>query len=105
MDPRIRRATEYIEQNLLQRFSSEKIAQAAGLSPRYLTKLFRNGTGMTPLCYYIKFRMDYARFLLEESGLSVKQAALTLGYPDPYSFSKQFKKAMGYPPSRCQADI
>jgi len=40
------------------------------------------------------------RYSLAESDCTVRTAAELLGYPDPYTFSKQFKAVRGYPPSR-----
>jgi transcriptional regulator GlxA family with amidase domain len=43
--------------------------------------------------------MNAAKSLLIESGGSVKNVALKLGFPDAYTFSRQFSKIVGLPPS------
>ncbi|MBO1515444.1 helix-turn-helix domain-containing protein [Metabacillus sp. BG109] len=44
--------------------------------------------------------MNRARELLYSNRYSIKQIADMLGYPDPYSFSKAFKKYYKMPPSQ-----
>jgi AraC-like DNA-binding protein len=97
-DARVEKVKRQIDEAPLTRHTSSQLAESAKLSEKYFRKIFRKQYGLTPTEYQTKIRMEYARFLLSESGQSVKQVALSLGYPDPYSFSKQFKQWMGYPP-------
>lgn len=57
-------------------------------------------TGVTPKRWVIIQRIDQAKELLRESPLTVAAVAEELGYPDAFSFSKQFKQVVGYPPSQ-----
>jgi AraC-like DNA-binding protein len=99
-DARLEKAKGWIDEHPCERLDPDGLAEMAGLSEKYFRSLFKHRYGMTPFEYQIKARLEYARFLLAESGQSVKQVALSIGYPDPYSFSKQFKQVMGYPPVR-----
>ena len=69
----------------------------------HLIRLFKKHRGITPGEFIIRARIDHAKQLLQLPGMSVKQAALDLGYPDPYAFSKQFKVRTGMPPGKFQA--
>lgn len=69
----------------------------------HLVRLFKKHCGVTPGEYMIRARIDRAKQLLQIPGMSVKQVALDLGYPDPYAFSKQFKARTGIAPGRFQA--
>ena len=61
-------------------------------------KMFRAQVGMAPHHYLLEQRFIHARRLLRE-GLSVQQAAVAVGYADPYTFSRQFKLQTGMPPA------
>ncbi|MCB2359182.1 helix-turn-helix transcriptional regulator [Clostridium estertheticum] len=70
------------------------------LSPAYISKLFKESTGTSPINYLIKLRLSNAKHSLEIGDQSIKKIALSVGYPDMYHFSKLFKKYYGYPPSK-----
>lgn len=99
IDGRIEKARLFIDNNPALRITVDKLAEMVGLSKQYFRKVFEAHYGMTPKEYQVRMRINYSRFLLEQSNQSIKQVALTLGYQDQYSFSKQFKQVMGYSPS------
>lgn len=99
IDRRIEKARLFIDNNPNLRITVDKLAEMVGLSKQYFRKVFKAHCGMTPKEYQVRMRINYSRILLEESNQSIKQVALTLGYHDQYSFSKQFKQVMGYSPS------
>jgi AraC-like DNA-binding protein len=103
-DARLEKAKRWIDDNPCERLAPDDLAEMAGLSEKYFRSLFKRRYGVTPFEYQIKARLEYARFLLAESGQSVKQVALSVGYPDPYSFSKQFKQMMGCPPAQLKGN-
>jgi len=98
LDMRIEQVQAFIETNPFRRESLESLAAMAGLTPKYFSALFRQQIGISPKGYQVNTRLNYARFLLEETHTSIKKVALDLGYPDQYIFSKQFKNHFGYPP-------
>ncbi|MBB6431621.1 helix-turn-helix domain-containing protein [Algisphaera agarilytica] len=81
------------------------MAEAYGLSYERLRKLFREKVGLPPGEYRIRRRIDRARTMIAERGLSNKAVAFELGYPDPFAFSKQFKKYVGMSPSAFRAHL
>lgn len=95
----INKVKKYIDDHPNQRISIDELAKIAGLSSKYCSKQFRNQIGIGLKEYQIKVRLDYARFLLEQSNMSVKEVAYHLGYTDPFAFSKQFKQYTGISPS------
>lgn len=98
-DIRIEKVKQYMEANPLSRLNSDELADMASLSNKYFSHLFKKQYGVSPKEYQINIRLNYARFLIEETGQSIKQVAQTMGYPDQYSFSKQFKQVIGHSPS------
>jgi YesN/AraC family two-component response regulator len=69
------------------------------LSPVYISKIFKEETGESPINYLIKIRLEKAKEILVNSGGgSIKSIANQVGYEDVYHFSKLFKKYYGISP-------
>jgi AraC-like DNA-binding protein len=98
-DNRVQRAKLIIESEPFKRYSSDELASNIGLSPKQLTRLFKQHYLMTPKEYEIYVRMKYATHLLYENKYSIPTIASMLGYTDPFAFSKQYKKKTGNSPS------
>jgi AraC-like DNA-binding protein len=75
------------------------MAAGTGYSADHFTRIFESVAGMRPKEFIIRARIERATQLLTESTLSIDQIARTLGYPDIFTFSRQFKKRMGRPPT------
>lgn len=99
LDPRLRRATEQIGNQLKRHWTAAALAAEAGLSPSRLNTLFRKQLGQSPVAYAERVRLEHAATLIQDMGLSVKEAADAVGYDDPYHFSRRFKLRLGRPPS------
>lgn len=97
--PAIAALRRQLDQQPTQRWSIDEMADAAGLSASHLTRAFRQAFGESPGSYLIRRRCEYAAELLD-AGQQVQQAAEACGYPDAFTFSRQFQKVMGRPPSQ-----
>lgn len=91
---------EWIRMHPLERTGIDELAKKAGISRKYFTTLFKRRYGVSPKSYQVSERMNYAKYLLQESAISVKEAAAQTGYTDQYIFSKQFKSIIGCAPSQ-----
>lgn len=91
--------TSYFQENYMKKISVEEIARSSYLSTTYITKIYKEVTGDTPINYLINLRMEKAREILKEGHFSIQDAAKKVGYDDPYYFSKLFKKRFGLSPS------
>lgn len=95
---------KFMEENYMRSISLDGISKDIYLSPVYLSKIFKEETGESPINYLIKIRIDKAKELLDKGELSVKVVARMVGYDDPYYFSKLFKKYYGCAPSKYKSD-
>ncbi|WP_310601824.1 AraC family transcriptional regulator [Anaerosporobacter sp.] len=95
----VKRIINYLNENYEQRISLEQIAHNMYLSPVYISKIFKEETGESPINYLIKIRLEKAKELLQVSNSgSIKNVAKQVGYEDVYHFSKLFKKYYGISP-------
>ncbi len=72
-------AMNYARANLRSRLSIEELADAAHLSPRQFTRLFRMETGTTPAKAVEMLRVEAAKLMLEQSRLPIEQIAREVG--------------------------
>lgn len=77
-----------------------QMATACGYSLDHFGRIFKKIMGCSPQDFLIKVRIARARQLLVESGMSIKEIAISVGYRSPYFFSRQFKETTGEPPTR-----
>ena len=95
----IRMAREYIQEHYSRQISLEEVAEAIGLSPAYLSTMFKKEMGISFSDCLISCRMDAAKELLKSSDLSMAEVAEQVGYADSKYFSKTFNKVVGLKPS------
>lgn len=82
--------------------SVEMAAREFGISTAYACRLFRRFGEQSPYRYLLAQRMSLAADLLTHERLLVRQAAVRLGFADPYQFSRAFKRIAGVSPSHFQ---
>lgn len=95
----LRRAMAYIGLHFAgEKLSLNQVAEAVGLSPNYLSALFRQEMDCTFVEYVTAKRMELARELLRTTHLRSGEVARAVGYRDPRYFSSLFKKTQGVTP-------
>ena len=95
----IHNCINYIKKKYAEPIHIQDIAEYCGLDRSYLSKLFKSATNYTPQEYLIYVRINKAKKLLKNNELSIQNVAYSVGYPDPFAFSKIFKKQVGVSPS------
>ena len=80
----------------------EDIAVVSGLDTSSICRLFRRYQGTSPYQYLLRRKMNLAAEFLVDKGCMVKEAALLVGFTDPYHFSRCFKAVHGVPPRNLQ---
>ena len=98
-DDVIEEAVNYLYLHLTERVSLPDLAARLNMSYINFRRKFKGKTGISPGAWLIKKRIERACQLLNNMDFSVKNISEFLGYPDVYTFSKQFKKEMGSSPS------
>lgn len=98
-------AQEYIRQHFQRDLSLEDVAAAAGISPYYFSKLFKEETGVNYTEYLTGIRIENAKRLLSNPKLSIKQVCVDSGYINPNYFSRIFKKWTGITPTEFRDQV
>lgn len=96
-DERLRPMITALQKNPADETSLQDWAQSLGLSSRTLARSFVRETGLGFREWRQKLRLMHSLDLLE-SGASVTQAALEVGYQSPSAFIQSFKQAFGATP-------
>lgn len=96
--PAIRKAAAFIRSNYSQNISLEEAAEAAGYAPSYLSRQFKEETGVTVSEYIRDLRLREAQRLLRETDASVTEIGDYVGYPDNNYFIKVFRGKYGLTP-------
>lgn len=97
-DMRVRKAVQFIEHRLDAPPSVEAVARYAGVSARQLERLFCLEIGMGPAAFLRHLRLEYARWLLENSTRKITEIAIDTGFADNSHFSRDFRAAYGSSP-------
>jgi AraC-like DNA-binding protein len=84
--------SEYMENNYMEDISLDRIARSIYISSAYVSKLFKEEFGDSPINHLIKIRLTKAIELLEKSDMSISEVSKQVGYKDSYYFSRLFKK-------------
>lgn len=90
----------WVAANYSQHADLNMLAGMVFLTPSYLSKLFKQETGLTLTDYVIEVRIRQAKQLLKQApDLKVHEIGAEVGYPDPAYFNKLFKKIVGITPN------
>ena len=99
---RLLKVLSLMRDDLAHPWTLEELAAGCHLSAPHFTDLCRRQTGMPPLALLIRLRLQRAMDLLQQGNHNVAEAALAVGYDDPFYFSRLFRKHMGMSPSSCR---
>lgn len=97
-DPFIQKAKKFLEINVDKKITLKNVADEVGISPTYLSTIFKRNTNYSPISYFSHLKILKACEYLDQTKHKIKQIAFMLGYSDPYYFSKDFHKKMGISP-------
>lgn len=95
----VRRAIEFMQQNLETEIGVVEVARAVAVSPSYLYVLFMEQVGCNPSDFLINLRLERAKEYLGCAGISVMDVAVALGYSPSY-FTRLFKQRVGCTPGQ-----
>ncbi|SDC92940.1 two-component system, response regulator YesN [Paenibacillus sp. UNCCL117] len=92
-------AKQYIAEHLADPITLHLLAEQVGLSPHYISKLFREEVGESVNEYMTRLRMERAVQLLQETNLKVYEVADRVGIPSYRYFTTMFRSRTGVSPT------
>jgi AraC-like DNA-binding protein len=93
-------AVAYMQEHISSNITLDDLCKHCNYSTSRFSSLFKQKTGYAPIDYFIQMKMQKATQQLDFSDRSVKDIALTMGFDDPYYFSKRFRKVIGVSPQK-----
>ena len=96
-DKLIQKARLYMEENLSY-ITLKQTAIHVGLSPSYLSSIYKQQTGNSFSDDILNMKMQMARQLLNNSDLKTYEIAEKLGYDNPKNFTRAFRNYYGFSP-------
>lgn len=97
-DAVIRRCQDWVTRHYMAMNPVGEMIARSGLSPTGFARRFRRATGDRPMDYVHQLRVDQAKRLLETTAARVDGVGLTVGYEDPASFRRIFKRTTSLTP-------
>ena len=89
---RLRFVTEYIEDNLETDLALLDLANILQMSVFHFARSFKQSTGLTPHQYVLRKRIERAKSLLVDQGLSIAEVALRCGFGSQSNFTTAFRR-------------
>jgi YesN/AraC family two-component response regulator len=92
-------AKRFIRRNCLRKVKLQDVASTVGLSLKYLSRVFKEHTGIGFDEYKLGLKIDKSKDFLKKTRYNIDQIADKIGYENTESFIRQFKKITGSTPT------
>ena len=96
----VKRVVEYIGKHYADEITYQTLADEFHFNPCYLNRIFKAYTGKSVYAFVLHYRLQTAMEILRTQNLFVNQVSLLCGFPNPYHFTKAFKKFTGCSPTK-----
>lgn len=101
---KMEKVKQFIERNCNKKVSLDDAARVVFLSPKYLSRAFKEVTGTGFNEYRISVKLEKSKELLLNTSHGVCQVAYKLGFENAESFMRLFKKNTGLTPSEFRSN-
>jgi AraC-like DNA-binding protein len=98
-EARVDAVIDFMTANLHKSITLDQLSQVASLSPSQFARVFKSQTGLSPITYLIKLRMEKAGHLLTTTFRSVKEVIAMVGYGNRHHFLHLFKRHFNTTPT------
>jgi len=104
-DRNVQKIKHFIEENYDRDITLSEIAEQVYLNPFYISKIFKDKTGMTFTDYLTDMRITAAARLLKQPDIYVYEVCTSVGYQNLKHFYKIFKKKTGCTPTEYREKV
>ncbi|RDU23268.1 AraC family transcriptional regulator [Anaerosacchariphilus polymeriproducens] len=91
---------QYLDEHLSEDISLKELSEEYYMNMYYLSHVFKEQIGSSPMQYLVNRRIGEAQTLLEETDLTITEIAIRVGYGDPNQFYALFSKYVGMSPRK-----
>jgi two-component system response regulator YesN len=98
--PIVKKAVDYINYNLENQLTLNRIAATLHVNPSVLSRKFKEDTSMNMMDYINHKRVDEAKYYLQRGNISITDVAFMVGFNDLNYFTRVFKKITSFTPSQ-----
>jgi transcriptional regulator GlxA family with amidase domain len=99
-DPLVAAAERWVRSNIAQSFTVDEVAAAIGLAPRTFARRVAKVTGLSPIRFVQKIRVEVAVTLLETTRQPLEEIAEQVGYGDPAMLRQLVGEQTGLSPKQ-----
>jgi transcriptional regulator GlxA family with amidase domain len=99
LHPGVHRVQDWLVANPAERATLAALARLAALSPRHLTRVFRQATGVSVQEFTTRLRLELARGLLHDPRLTVEGVATRCGFGSARQLRRLWKEVFGTSPA------
>ncbi len=90
---------EYIKNHYMEKITLDELAALEHISKSYLSRKFKERTGLSVISYINRMRIERSRQFLMASSLDVNEIAYQVGFDSPKYFHRVFKELVGKSPA------
>jgi transcriptional regulator GlxA family with amidase domain len=99
----VRRAIRIMRENIEEPATLDRISQRVGIGTRQLERLFMRHTGMTPIRYYLRLRIERARELLIYTDHRIAEIAASCGFSATSHLATWYRRIFGTTPAEVRS--
>ncbi len=103
--PTVYNLMQYIDQHIAENLRVKDLAKMCNYSESYLSHVFKSKTGVSIQTYIVNTKMKHALSMLQSNSYNITEISQKLNYESPQTFTKSFKKMMGYSPTEFRERI
>jgi AraC family L-rhamnose operon transcriptional activator RhaR len=93
--PAVVEGMRLIEDDPAHQWTLTELADQLHLAPGYLVRLFKSVTGLPPMAFLSRYRVEMAAEMLLHTDRPVRAIAEHVGWPDPNYFARRFRAYYG----------
>lgn len=93
-------AKDFMDAHPDRKLSVEEVSRVACLSSFHFKRSFSGLFGISPHAYHVQKRLEYSCKLLSQGSLNINEVCIRVGFEDPSSFIRLFRKKFGITPGK-----
>ncbi|MGX5805538.1 helix-turn-helix transcriptional regulator [Bradyrhizobium sp. Arg314] len=101
----IKRVVTFVDENLDQPLTIERLSREAGVSSSHLRTWFKVAMGLTVHRYVLRRRVERARFLLLQGRLAPSEVALEVGFAHQSHMARWMRRELGCTPGNVRRAV